>query len=62
MESQQPPAQEKPLKACCACPETRKARDNCILLNGEEKCLSFIQAHNECLRSKGFQVPDVKKH
>eukprot|EP00795_Rhopilema_esculentum_P017368 gene17368-8965_t len=24
-----PPAEEKKLKACCACPETKKARDEC---------------------------------
>lgn len=44
------------LKPCCACPETRKMRDNCILNNGEEKCLEFIDAHKDCLRSKGFKI------
>lgn len=47
---------EKVLKPCCACPDTKKLRDNCILLNGEEKCKNFIDAHKECLRSKGFKV------
>lgn len=47
---------EKNLKPCCACPATKKLRDRCILLNGEEKCSEFISAHKECLRSKGFKV------
>lgn len=51
----------KILKPCCACPLTKKARDKCIMLNGEEKCGTFIEAHNECLISKGFKVLDVKK-
>lgn len=49
-------SQEKVLKPCCACPETKKLRDKCILTNGEEKCKEFIDAHKECLRSKGFKV------
>lgn len=47
---------EKPLKMCCACPETKKIRDECILKNGEENCLPFIEAHKECLRKHGFNV------
>ena len=47
---------EKKLRPCCACPETRKARDECILANGEEECQSFIEAHKECLRKEGFKV------
>ncbi|VDN99053.1 unnamed protein product [Rodentolepis nana] len=39
----------KPLKPCCACPETRKARDECIISNGEEKCRDLIEAHLKCL-------------
>ena len=44
------------LKPCCACPDTRKLRDNCILNNGEEKCLEFIDAHKDCLSQKGFKI------
>lgn len=50
------PEEKKVLKPCCACPETRKMRDGCILNNGEEKCGDFIEAHKECLRSKGFKA------
>ncbi|KAF9976150.1 Cytochrome c oxidase copper chaperone [Actinomortierella ambigua] len=48
----------KPLKPCCACPETKKARDNCTLLNGPDSpdCVKFIEAHQECLRSLGFKI------
>ena len=48
--------EQKKLKPCCACPDTKKARDECIIANGEEGCLSFIEAHKECLRQHGFKV------
>ncbi|XP_034335191.1 cytochrome c oxidase copper chaperone-like [Crassostrea angulata] len=47
---------EKKLKPCCACPETRKIRDECILENGEENCKEAIEAHKECLRKLGFKI------
>ena len=47
---------EKELRPCCACRETRDKRDQCVLLNGEEKCSSEIVKHLECLRSKGFTI------
>jgi cytochrome c oxidase assembly protein subunit 17 len=45
-------------KICCSCPETKEARDKCVLMNGEEHadCLKLIEAHKECLRSEGFDV------
>jgi cytochrome c oxidase assembly protein subunit 17 len=46
----------KPLKPCCACPQTKKARDECITLYGEDACSKFIEEHNQCLRSHGFNV------
>lgn len=57
-----PPAQQsvsppEGLKPCCACPETRKARDDCMLWKGsEEACATYIRAHQDCLRSYGFKV------
>ncbi|PBC27733.1 Cytochrome c oxidase copper chaperone [Apis cerana cerana] len=36
---------DKPLKPCCACPETKKARDDCIITKGEENCRDLIEAH-----------------
>jgi Cytochrome C oxidase copper chaperone (COX17). len=49
---------DKPKKKgpCCVCKETKAARDQCILNNGEEKCFDFIQAHKACLRSEGFET------
>jgi len=44
------------LKPCCACPETKKARDACIIENGEENCKSYIEAHKECMRKMGFNI------
>ncbi|KAF9028635.1 Cytochrome c oxidase copper chaperone [Haplosporangium bisporale] len=46
----------KPLKPCCACPETKKARDQCVFNNGEENCLDMIKAHQQCLRDLGFKI------
>ncbi|VDD94229.1 unnamed protein product [Enterobius vermicularis] len=46
----------KKLKACCACPETKKARDECITQNGEAKCGYLIEAHKKCLRDHGFEM------
>ncbi|KAL0275022.1 UNVERIFIED_CONTAM: hypothetical protein PYX00_003011 [Menopon gallinae] len=46
----------KKLKPCCACPETKKARDECILLKGEEHCSELIEAHKVCMRKLGFKV------
>lgn len=46
----------KKLKICCACPETRKLRDECIVENGEVNCASVIEAHKACLRENGFNV------
>ena len=43
-------------KPCCACPETRKARDLCIVEKGEEECSELIQAHKECMRKMGFNI------
>ena len=47
---------EKKLKPCCACPETKKVRDQCIVENGEENCKDLIEAHKECMRKLGFKV------
>ncbi len=48
--------EDKKLRPCCACPETRKTRDECILENGEANCTKFIEEHKECLRRHGFKV------
>lgn len=46
----------KPKKICCACPESKRERDECIVLNGEDKCAEFVEAHKACLRKEGFDV------
>nr|ACO15401.1 Cytochrome c oxidase copper chaperone [Caligus clemensi] len=49
--------EEKPRpKPCCACPETRRPRDECIAAKGEEHCGDLIQAHKECMRALGFKI------
>lgn len=43
---------------CCCCPDTKKARDECVVFKGEEhpECLKLIEAHKICLRDEGFDV------
>lgn len=49
--------EEKPkLKICCACPETKKKRDECVIMNGEDNCKNLIEDHLVCLRKAGFKV------
>ena len=43
-------------KICCACPETKKLRDECIVEHGEDACAKWIEAHRQCLRAEGFTV------
>lgn len=54
-EQKEPPS-EKKLKPCCACPETKRARDTCIVENGEENCVHLIEEHRACLRKHGFNI------
>lgn len=43
-------------KICCACPDTKKIRDECVARNGPDQCLELINLHKACLRSEGFNV------
>ncbi|KIY63310.1 hypothetical protein CYLTODRAFT_403446 [Cylindrobasidium torrendii FP15055 ss-10] len=55
----QNPLNPKGLKPCCACPETKRARDDCFLNNGAEaddKCREVLTNHLTCMRSLGFKV------
>nr|XP_057939026.1 cytochrome c oxidase copper chaperone [Doryrhamphus excisus]XP_057939027.1 cytochrome c oxidase copper chaperone [Doryrhamphus excisus]XP_057939028.1 cytochrome c oxidase copper chaperone [Doryrhamphus excisus] len=47
---------KKPLRPCCACPETKKVRDACIIEKGEEECTALIEAHKDCMRQLGFKI------
>ncbi|KAJ3022823.1 hypothetical protein HKX48_005156 [Thoreauomyces humboldtii] len=49
-------APKEKCKPCCACPETRKVRDECVINNGEEKCADLIKAHQDCMRAQGFNI------
>lgn len=44
------------VRPCCVCKDTRTARDDCLRFNPEETCIKQVNAHNECLKSYGFQV------
>ncbi|KAH6811509.1 cytochrome c oxidase 17 [Perilla frutescens var. frutescens] len=43
-------------KICCACPETKKLRDECIGEHGKPACEKWIEAHRKCLPAEGFNV------
>ncbi|KAL9324721.1 hypothetical protein ACSQ67_009578 [Phaseolus vulgaris] len=50
-------AETKPKKKiCCACPDTKRLRDECIVEHGESACAKWIEAHRLCLRAEGFNV------
>eukprot|EP00920_Eleutheroschizon_duboscqi_P019359 GHVT01045895.1.p2 GENE.GHVT01045895.1~~GHVT01045895.1.p2 ORF type:complete len:113 (+),score=8.45 GHVT01045895.1:268-606(+) len=50
------PTNSKGKRICCVCKETKLVRDECVVLNGQENCLAFIDAHNQCLRAEGFEI------
>ncbi|OQS00316.1 hypothetical protein THRCLA_21702 [Thraustotheca clavata] len=43
-------------RICCSCPETKSARDLCVINKGEENCADVIEAHKQCLRAEGFRI------
>lgn len=43
-------------KICCACPDTKKVRDECIARNGQDQCGDVIELHKACLRAEGFNI------
>ncbi|KAI9086464.1 hypothetical protein K1719_031548 [Acacia pycnantha] len=50
-------AESKPKKKiCCACPDTKRLRDECIVEHGESACAKWIENHRLCLRAEGFNV------
>ncbi|KZO95185.1 cytochrome C oxidase copper chaperone [Calocera viscosa TUFC12733] len=54
------PLNPEGLKPCCACPETKSARDMCFLQHdsGEasDACKNLVQAHITCMRGYGFNI------
>ncbi|KAI0668386.1 cytochrome C oxidase copper chaperone-domain-containing protein, partial [Trametes maxima] len=56
----QNPLNPQGLKPCCACPETKAARDDCFLKTdtavADEKCRELVQRHVACMRSLGFKL------
>ncbi|KAG8050178.1 hypothetical protein GUJ93_ZPchr0009g1765 [Zizania palustris] len=51
-----PPETKSKKKICCACPDTKKLRDECVVQHGEDACGKWIEAHRQCLRAEGFNV------
>ncbi|XP_034140069.1 cytochrome c oxidase copper chaperone-like [Drosophila guanche] len=41
---------------CCACPDTKQARDKCIGEYGEEHCMGVIDAYKKCMQEAGLNI------
>ncbi|KDN53609.1 hypothetical protein K437DRAFT_230442 [Tilletiaria anomala UBC 951] len=59
------PLNPKGIKPCCACPETKAARDDCFFNFGHsveehgesaKKCEELVRRHRECMASLGFKI------
>ncbi|KAF8061677.1 cytochrome C oxidase copper chaperone-domain-containing protein [Lyophyllum atratum] len=54
------PLNPKGLKPCCACPQTKSARDDCFLKfdpsEADEKCKDVVRSHLACMRGLGFKI------
>ncbi|KAF8548455.1 hypothetical protein OG21DRAFT_1449075 [Imleria badia] len=52
------PLNPKGLKPCCACLETKSARDSCFLQHGADdgQCAELLKKHVECMRGLGFEL------
>jgi cytochrome c oxidase assembly protein subunit 17 len=51
-------------KICCACPNERRARDECVIFKGMEECNQQIESFYTCLLKEGFtqqQVDQLRK-
>lgn len=46
-------------KICCACPQERRARDECTLLKNMDECETEIAAFYACLLKEGFSAEEV---
>ncbi|KPI84191.1 putative cytochrome c oxidase copper chaperone [Leptomonas seymouri] len=46
-------------KICCACPQERRARDECTLLKSVDECEKEIAAFYACLLKEGFSPEEV---
>ncbi|KAJ7026283.1 cytochrome C oxidase copper chaperone-domain-containing protein [Mycena metata] len=54
------PLNPEGLKPCCACPQTKSARDDCFLntstSEADDKCKQLVENHLACMRSLGFKL------
>ena len=50
------PVEKKKKGPCWVWKKTKTIRDEWIINNGEDKCIDFIRAHNQCLIQNGFRV------
>ncbi|KAF8344012.1 cytochrome C oxidase copper chaperone-domain-containing protein [Cantharellus anzutake] len=54
------PLNPEGIKPCCACPETKAARDECFMKHDSDTaskaCMELVQKHIACMRGYGFNV------
>lgn len=53
-----PKKEESKPKPCCVCLDEKKARDECLLFNGQEggKCDELIGKYKLCMKGYGFET------
>jgi cytochrome c oxidase assembly protein subunit 17 len=54
-----PPKKTPGCKICCACPQQRRARDECVIFNGMDQCEKEVSAFYQCLLNEGFSQQEV---
>ncbi|PFH53583.1 hypothetical protein AMATHDRAFT_73396 [Amanita thiersii Skay4041] len=56
----QNPLNPQGLKPCCACPQTKSARDDCFFKydksEADEKCKQLVEQHIACMKGLGFKI------
>jgi|JI6StandDraft_1071083.scaffolds.fasta_scaffold07092_5 hypothetical protein len=48
---------QKWLAARPCCRRAKEVRDKCVKFNGQEQCLEFVEAHQECLKQRRAMLP-----
>ncbi|KAG0150134.1 hypothetical protein CROQUDRAFT_38797 [Cronartium quercuum f. sp. fusiforme G11] len=58
------PRNPEGIKPCCACPDTKRSRDDCFIRYGppdespesNQRCADLIAAHRACMEQYGFRI------
>ncbi|KAH9814017.1 cytochrome C oxidase copper chaperone-domain-containing protein [Melampsora americana] len=58
------PLNPEGIRPCCACPDTKRSRDDCFIRYGppdeseesSRRCADMIAAHRACMEQYGFRI------